>query len=71
MSHRDYYEILHLKRSCTSEDIANSYRQLALKYNPKRNNPNEYALNNFQFHQVAEAFLMLSDRNYLYKSKYY
>jgi len=64
MSHKnkDYYEILNLKRNCNNEDIANAYRRLALKFNPKRNHPQEYALNNFHFHQLAEAYLVLSDR---------
>jgi len=62
MSHKDFYEVLSLKRNCTNEDIANSYRRLALKFNPKRNNPQEYAMNNFNFHKVAEAYLILSDR---------
>lgn len=62
MSDKSYYEILELKRNCTNEDISNSYRRLALKYHPKRGNPKDYAINNNNFHQVAEAFVVLIDR---------
>ncbi len=64
MSFRDYYEVLGLQRNCNNENISESYRRLALKYNPKRNNPKEYALNNVNFHQVAEAYQILNNRKY-------
>jgi len=58
------YEVLEISCSCTNEDIMNAYRRLSLKYNPKRQNPKEYAVNSFYFHQVSEAFVVLIDRKY-------
>ena len=62
MSNRNYYEILEISRNSTNEDVANAFRRLALKHHPKRNNPKNYAINNFNFHQVAEAYVVLIDR---------
>jgi len=62
MSDQNYYEVLEIRRGCTNEEIANSYRRLAIKYHPKRGNPKDYAINNHNFHKVAEAFVVLIDR---------
>lgn len=69
MSQKNFYEILGLKKNCTNEDIVNSYRRLALKFNPKRNHPQQYAYNNFKFHLLAEAYQILIDRNILIFNK--
>ncbi len=58
----NYYEILELPRSCTGEDIASAYSRLALKFHPKNSSEAEKAVYNYQFHQIAEAFEVLSDR---------
>ncbi len=63
MSDKNYYEILEIRRDCTNDEIANAYRRLSLKYHPKRGNPKEYAINDHNFHLVAEAFVVLIDRN--------
>ena len=60
---KNYYDVLEISRTSTNDDITNAYKRLSLKYNPKRQNPKEYAVNNFFFHQVSEAFVILIDRN--------
>lgn len=62
----DYYETLNLKRDCTQEEIANSYRKLSLKYHMKNTTPKNAAVNEYHFHKVAEAYEVLSDRNDYY-----
>jgi len=64
MFSKNYYDILEIGRNCTNDDIANAYRRLSLKYNPKRQNPKEYPVNNFYFNQVSEAFVILIDRKF-------
>jgi molecular chaperone DnaJ len=59
---RNYYEILELSRSCTQEDIANSYKRLALKYHPNKCTKEEKAVFEFQFNLIAESYEVLSDR---------
>jgi curved DNA-binding protein CbpA len=61
---KNYYEILEINRGATSEEIANAYRRLALKYHPKRNSSSHIAINNFHFNQIAEAYEVLSDGKY-------
>jgi DnaJ-class molecular chaperone len=62
---KDYYEILEISRGYTSEDISNAFRRLSLKYHPKKNDEKNFAVNNYYFHQVAEAYEVLSDRIYI------
>jgi DnaJ-class molecular chaperone len=65
---RSYYEILELSRDCTQEDIANSYKRLALKYHPKNSSEEDKAVFEYQFNQIAESYEVLSDRkNYFLK----
>ncbi len=59
---RNYYETLELSRGCTNEEIANAYSRLALKFHPKNSSQNESAVFNYQLHQIAEAYEVLSDR---------
>jgi molecular chaperone DnaJ len=55
---RDYYEVLGVDRSATTEQIKQAYRQLALKWHPDRN-PAPEATDKFR--EIAEAYAVLSD----------
>lgn len=59
---RNYYEILEVDRNCTQEDISNAYRRLALKYHANNCPAAEKAVYANLFHQIAEAYEVLSDR---------
>jgi molecular chaperone DnaJ len=61
---KNYYEILELSREATAEDVSNAYRRLSLKYHPKKNDQKDFAVNNYFFHNVAEAYEVLGDRNH-------
>lgn len=56
---RDYYEILMVNRTATSEEIKKSYRKVALQYHPDRN-PGDKAAEE-KFKEAAEAYAILSD----------
>jgi molecular chaperone DnaJ len=59
VSKRDYYEILEVSRTATDQEIKSSYRKLALKYHPDRNQGDKAAEE--QFKLAAEAYAILSD----------
>ncbi len=59
---KNYYEILEINRNCTQEDISNAYRRLALKYHENNSPSNVKAVWANKFHQIAEAYEVLSDR---------
>src|SRR5688572_20326185 len=56
---RDYYEVLSVNRNASSEEIKRSYRRLAMKYHPDRNNGDAEA--ELKFKECAEAYEVLSD----------
>ncbi len=56
---RDYYEVLGVGRSATTEEIKSSYRKLALKYHPDKNPGDKEA--EAKFKEAAEAYEVLSD----------
>ncbi|HAB19540.1 MAG TPA: molecular chaperone DnaJ [Verrucomicrobiota bacterium] len=56
---RDYYEILEVTRTATSEEIKKSYRKMALKYHPDKNPGNHEAEERFK--ELGEAYEILSD----------
>jgi DnaJ-class molecular chaperone len=53
---KDYYKILELNKNATTEEIKRSYRKLALKYHPDKNNGEE-----IRFKEITEAYEILSD----------
>ena len=60
MNSRDYYEILGLTKTATDDEIKKSYRSLAMKFHPDRNN--EPGAED-KFKEIKEAYEFLSDPN--------
>ncbi|MDX1944456.1 MAG: molecular chaperone DnaJ [Pirellulaceae bacterium] len=58
-SKRDYYEVLSVKREASTQEIAASYRKLAVKYHPDANPGDAEAVEKFK--EAAEAYEILSD----------
>ncbi|MFC1668390.1 molecular chaperone DnaJ, partial [Chlamydiota bacterium] len=55
----DYYEILGLSRTASSDEIKKSYRKLAVKYHPDKNPGDKQAEERFK--EISEAYEILSD----------
>jgi molecular chaperone DnaJ len=55
---RDYYEVLGVKRSASSEDIKRAFRKLAFECHPDRNRDDGAAE---RFKEINEAYEVLSD----------
>lgn len=56
---RDYYEVLGVRRDCSSEELKKAFRKLAMDLHPDRNPGNPEAER--QFKEAAEAYQVLSD----------
>ncbi len=56
---RDYYEVLGVEQRASYEEIATSYRRLAIQYHPDKNPGDDAAIERFK--EAAEAFEVLSD----------
>lgn len=56
---RDYYKVLGVERSATSDAIKKAYRKLAKKYHPDSNSDNPQA--EAKFKEVSEAYDVLGD----------
>ena len=59
MAKKDYYEVLGVIKSASSEEIKKAYRKLALKYHPDRNKGEKTAETKFK--EASEAYHVLSD----------
>jgi len=64
---KDYYAILAVNRTATTEDIKKAFRKLALQYHPDRNPQNPVEAEG-KFKEISEAYKLLSDgrRRHLY-----
>ena len=61
MAKRDYYEVLGVPKTSTTEEIKKAYKKLAKKYHPDLNPDSKTAEEKFK--EVSEAFETLSDDN--------
>jgi len=57
---KDYYKILEIDESSTSDDIKKAYRSLALKYHPDKN-PNDKEAES-KFKEIADAYDTLGNK---------
>ena len=53
---KDYYKILNCSKDSSIHDIKKSYKKLALKYHPDKNNNDDT-----KFKEITEAYEVLSD----------
>ena len=55
---RDYYEVLGISKTSSSDEIKKQYRKLALKFHPDRNQSSDAGEH---FKEISEAYAVLSD----------
>jgi DnaJ-class molecular chaperone len=55
----DYYNILGVNKTATSDEIKKAYRKLAIKYHPDKNPGDKSAEEKFK--EISEAYEVLSD----------
>lgn len=56
----DYYQVLGVAKTATSEEIKKAYRKLALKYHPDKNKGDKAA--EAKFKEINEAYAVLSNK---------
>lgn len=56
---KDYYYILGLKQTATTEEVKKAYRKLSLKFHPDKNNGDEFFTERFK--EIQEAYEILID----------
>jgi curved DNA-binding protein len=59
MANKDYYKILEVEKSASTEEIKKAYRKMAMKYHPDRNDSNK--ISEEKFKEISEAYAVLSD----------
>lgn len=59
MADKDYYEVLGVAKGASADDIKKSFRKLAVKYHPDRNQGDASAEDKFK--EINEAYAVLSD----------
>ena len=62
MAELNYYDILGLPKNSSDADIKKSYRKLAMKWHPDKNPDNAEEATRM-FHEIGEAYDVLSDMN--------
>jgi curved DNA-binding protein len=60
MTAKDYYKILGIPKSASTDEIKKAYRKLAMKYHPDRNKGDKDA--EAIFKDISEAYAVLSDK---------
>lgn len=66
MKNKDYYEILGITKNATNIEIKKSFRKLALRYHPDKNQGNQESEKRFK--EINEAYEILKDKK---KRTYY
>src|SRR5437763_940214 len=59
MAKRDYYEVLEVTKTVTTDELKVSYRKLAMRFHPDRNPGDPEA--EAKFKEATEAFEVLAD----------
>ena len=59
MEYKDYYKILGVAKTATTDEIKKAFRKLAVKYHPDKNPGNKSAEEKFK--EITEANEVLSD----------
>lgn len=60
LNEKDYYKILGVDKTSTTEEIRKAYKRLAIKYHPDKNKQNK---SEEVFKKISHAFSVLSDEN--------
>ena len=59
MAKKDYYDVLGVNKSSSSDQIKTAYRKLAVKYHPDKNEGDKAAEEKFK--EASEAYHILSN----------
>ena len=59
MARRDYYEVLGVGKSASSDEIKKAYRKLAMKHHPDKNSGDKAAEEKFK--EASDAYSILAD----------